>query len=112
MEFETAYHCFTKALQLCSEHTQTIEPIFINLGHAARKLRRFEEAVTCYQKAQGLVPNNPDTYSAMGFTYHLQDEYDLAIEYYHKALGMKAEDALTSKLLHQALDEALSTVAI
>jgi tetratricopeptide (TPR) repeat protein len=60
------------------------EPTLINLGHALRKLRRWGEALVCYRRALGLVPGQPGTYTALGYTCHLMGDLDRAIENYHK----------------------------
>ena len=44
----------------------------MNLGHTLRKQRRYDEAVQMLQRALGLCPGQPGTYSALGYTYHLQ----------------------------------------
>ena len=46
----------------------------------------------------------------MGFTYHLQGQLHKAIEYYHKALGIKSDDTVASDLLDRALREEFEAV--
>jgi len=43
--------------------------------------------------------------TAIGLTYHLWNDLDKAIEYYHMALGLRADDAFTIDLLRKALDD-------
>ena len=48
------------------------EPTVVNLGHVYRKQRRWADAVAAYERALSLAPGQPGTYSALGYTYHLQ----------------------------------------
>ena len=42
------------------------EPLLTNLGHVARKLKKYEEALEYHQKALVLSPLDPSTLSAIG----------------------------------------------
>ena len=48
------------------------ESCYFNLGHAYRKLRRFDDAIDAYEQALALKPNEASTYSALGFAWHLK----------------------------------------
>jgi anaphase-promoting complex subunit 6 len=59
-----------------------------------------------YSRALRCKPNKASTYTAMAFTYHLLGNFDTAINYYHKALGICPEDTLTTEMLERALKHA------
>ncbi len=70
------------------------------MGHAAPSL-------FCLCLTHPLVTRTEgSTYTALGFTYHLKGDFDTAIDYYHKALGLVADDALTTEMLERALKDA------
>lgn len=78
---------------------------WVNLGHALRKLNLYELAVQCFTRALGISPCTPGTFAALGYTNHLMGNVQQAIEHYHKALGLKAEDSFVSMMLGIALEE-------
>ena len=80
-------------------------PTIVNLGHVYRKLAMFDDAVETYGKALGLMPNDPCTLSALGFTHHMTGRLNQAIEMYHKAPAFKADCGFTTTLLATALKE-------
>lgn len=48
------------------------------------------------------------SYCCLGLTYHLQGiNYDIAIDYYHKALALKPEDSTAADLLERCLEQSL-----
>eukprot|EP00122_Pirum_gemmata_P015821 Pgem_evm1s14795 len=49
-----------------------IHTVLTNLGHSYRKLGMYTDALYSYQKSIEFSPVNPATFSALGFTYHLQ----------------------------------------
>lgn len=81
------------------------EVTWVNLGHALRKLRRWEEAAAAFDTALGLAPHQPGTNAALGYCLHLAGNLGAAIECYHKALGLRSEDAFVSTMLGIALQE-------
>ena len=56
--------------------------------------------------AQRFRPNTASTYTALALTYHLMAQFDKAINLYHKALGIAADDTLTAEMLDRALKDA------
>lgn len=58
-----------------------------------------------------LSPQNPSTYSAMGFVLMLQFKWTEAVEYFHKALGLKRDDPFTTSCLDQALQHLTNQVS-
>ncbi|EFA86041.1 TPR repeat-containing protein [Heterostelium album PN500] len=82
------------------------EPTLFNLAHCYRKCRQFNEALKYYQIAHTLSPGNSSIYSALGFTHHLQGNFDEAIDYYHQSLSIR-DDNFTNTLLNKALSLSL-----
>jgi anaphase-promoting complex subunit 6 len=83
------------------------EPTISNLGHSYRKLRRYNEALICYEVALRLCPSNSSNYTSLGFTKQCQGNIDEAIDLYHKALSIKPDDSLAGEMLTRALHESL-----
>ena len=121
-EYETAISWFGKALIAIVkleksgggdnpiELIQNVywEPTLFNMGHCYRKTLQFEQALQCYEQCLVLVPDNSSALAALGFTKHLQCDLDGAIESYHQALAIKAEDPFCAEMLSRALEESLS----
>mmetsp|Transcript_34018 Transcript_34018/g.71558 ORF Transcript_34018/g.71558 Transcript_34018/m.71558 type:complete len:1178 (+) Transcript_34018:23-3556(+) len=84
------------------------EPTIFNLGQSYRKMKRYEEAILCFEKCSSLSPGNYAAYAALGFAKHLSGNVDGAIDSYHEALSRKPEDAFTSEMLTRALAEAVT----
>jgi anaphase-promoting complex subunit 6 len=80
-----------------------------NLGHVCRKMQKLEEAASHYETALGLCPRRASTYTALGFTRHMQGKFDRAIEHYHQALGIRPTDTFASEMLRRALEDALES---
>lgn len=87
------------------------EPTWVNLGHALRKLRQWDDALEAFRRALALAPGQPGTYAAMGYTLHLAGRWDEAVEQYHTSLGLRSQDAFTASMLQAALVEANDEVA-
>lgn len=81
------------------------EATLFNLGHALRKCKQYQHAITAYNRALSVTTRPATVLTAIGFTYHLQGEFDQAIDYYHKALGMNPRDTFTIDMLDRALKE-------
>lgn len=62
-----------------------------------------------YEMAIGLCPRRASSFAALAFAHHLQGSLDLAIEYYHRALGLKPDDSFSSEMLFKALEDVLHT---
>ncbi|EPS72438.1 hypothetical protein M569_02320, partial [Genlisea aurea] len=85
-EYKKAVRWFEKTLSHvpCSPLTEMWEPTLVNLAHALRKLKRYEEAISYYEKALALSTRSWSIYAGLAYTYHLQDNLTAAITYYHK----------------------------
>lgn len=110
--FREAAARFEKVLGLASASNKACtlvrwEATMVNLAHCCRKTGRFREAIAWYERALGLCTQKSGTYVALAFTHHLCGDLDRAIEYYHRGLGLKSDDAFASAMLTQALQDAV-----
>ncbi|KAI8014830.1 Anaphase-promoting complex subunit 6 [Camellia lanceoleosa] len=83
-KYKKAVWWFEKTLAHIPSLSGMWEPTVINLAHALRKLKRYREAITYYEKALALSTRSLSTYAGLAYTYHLQDNFTTAITYYHK----------------------------
>ena len=70
------------AVDLISRAIQILpdQPIFHNnLGNAYRDSGRYQQAITCYQKALQIKPDLVDTYINMGIACHQLADFDRAV---------------------------------
>lgn len=116
---ETAIMWFQRALASISQTSNPLtegldriqdpywEPTLFDLGHCYRKTRDFEKAEACYRHCVALCPSKGSTYAALAFTKHLTRHLDEAIQLYHQALSLKADDAFSTEMLQRALQEQL-----
>lgn len=103
-EYEKAVWWFKKTLShVPSSLSEMWEPTLTNLAHALRKSRKYNEAVTYYEKALALSTRSLSTYAGLAYTYHLQDKFTDAITHYHKALWLKPDDKFCTEMLTLAL---------
>jgi tetratricopeptide (TPR) repeat protein len=58
-----------ECIQLCRDAYW--EPTIFNLGQSYRKNRMFDEAAACFEKSLSICPGKASSYSALGFTRHL-----------------------------------------
>lgn len=64
---------FTHALQMASGGLSAEwHPTWLALGHTLRKLHRWDEAAAALLTAHRLLPGQPATHVALGYTYQLQ----------------------------------------
>lgn len=83
----------------CVEKTQVssqfslfhIDCIIFRLYH-----RKYEEAIDFHKQALILSPQNPSTYSALGFVYSLMTRWNEAVEYFHKVRSASVEPSFSS----------------
>ncbi|PON98465.1 N-terminal acetyltransferase A, auxiliary subunit [Trema orientale] len=103
-EYNKSVRWFEKTLaHIPSPLSEMWEPTVINLAHACRKLKLYEEAISYYEKALALSTKSVSTYAGLAYTYHLQDNFTAAITYYHKALWLKPDDQFCTEMLSLAL---------
>lgn len=85
--------------------SETWETLLNNLGHACRKLGRYQEAIRYHKQALVLVPKKASTFSALGFVNSLLGNHHEAIGYFHKALGIQREDTFSVHMLGKTLEQ-------
>ncbi|CAN6558286.1 hypothetical protein ACFX2I_007791 [Malus domestica] len=103
-EYTKAVWWFEKTLaQIPSPLGEMWEPTVVNLAHAYRKLKMYDEAIKYYEKALALSTRSVSTYAGLAYAYHLQDNLNAAISFYHKALWLKPDDQFCTEMLSLAL---------
>jgi anaphase-promoting complex subunit 6 len=95
--FRAALACLSRAALPQWEATA------FNLGHALRKLRRYDEALRSYEVARRIDARNPTVHTAIGLVHHVRGDLARAVECYHVALAVDARDTVTSELMTAAL---------
>lgn len=116
--YEEAVENFERALDLAPKPVGSRwESLIVNLAQAFRKIGRYDEAIATFQSALLISPRNASTYAALAFTYQMKSRCSepvslgLAIEYYHKALSLRADDAFSQHHLELALiDQSAITI--
>ena len=81
--YEEAEECYKKSLQYSPEYT----PIYLNYAYFLSNQNRFKELEPLLDKALH-VPGiyKPSIYNEYGIMYELMEKFDLAIDYYKKAI--------------------------
>ncbi|KAK6154269.1 hypothetical protein DH2020_008517 [Rehmannia glutinosa] len=93
-EYKKAVWWFEKTLaHVPSSLSEMWEPTVVNLAHALRKLKRYNEAIIYYEKALALSTRSLSTYAGLAYTYHLQ------------ALWIKSDDQFCTEMLTLALSD-------
>ncbi|CAB4395208.1 unnamed protein product [Rhizophagus irregularis] len=109
----TAIDYFKRALILVEEtkcRPQVWETTWMNLGHAFRKMGDLDAAITYFQKVTTMTPPSPSALTAIGYCYHVKEEYEEAVMYYHESLGIRPADPITQDLLERCLEEMILLV--
>ncbi|XP_014681406.1 PREDICTED: cell division cycle protein 16 homolog [Priapulus caudatus] len=111
--WETAEKYFSEALSSIEAGQQCVsvekwEPLLNNLGHVCRKLKKYEEALDHHRRALILSPQNPSTYSAMGYVHSLLGNAAMAVYYFHKALGLRRDDTFSTNMLEKCMQQLLN----
>ena len=65
--------------------------------------RDFDNATKYYERALRINPKCSSTYTSLGFTHHLKEDYKQALNCYHKASFLKSDDPLTNELIAKAM---------
>jgi len=109
-KYGEAFNLFSEALQFLKSPTsrvflETWEPLFNNLGHASRKMKRYDEAYHFHRRALVLCPSNASTHSAIGLLHAITGKTELAIESFHKALSLRKEDTFSNTMLRHVIEK-------
>ncbi|XP_072179997.1 cell division cycle protein 16 homolog [Diadema setosum] len=115
-DWETAATHFNQALTIVQNiSSQTVtdkwEPLLNNLGHVYRKLKKYEKALDCHRQALVLSPQNPSTFSAIGYVYALTGQFSRAIDYFHKALGVGRDDTFSVTMLTHSIEQYIGEMS-
>ena len=102
MAIDGAEKYFEKALiEVKTVHGSVLsskwESLLNNLGHTARKLKKYPESLSYHQQALVLIPMSASTYSAIGYVQALQGDLVEAVEAFHKALSLRRDDTFSTK---------------
>ncbi|KAF5295106.1 hypothetical protein FQA39_LY13257 [Lamprigera yunnana] len=81
------------------------EPLLNNLGHTCRKLEKYEEALEYHHQALVLNPQSASTYSAIGYVFALMNFTELAVHWFHKALGLRRDDTFSTTMLNYVIEQ-------
>lgn len=84
------------------------EEVLGNYATALRKSGRLGEALRCYQRCLELNPRDASTHAGVGFTLHLQRQFDGAISAYHRALAITPTFTFCSEMLGRAMIDAVT----
>ncbi|XP_071085034.1 cell division cycle protein 16 homolog [Haliotis cracherodii] len=95
-----------KKVQAISKQTmaEKWEPLLNNLGHVCRKRKKYEDALEYHKQAEMICPQNPSTYSAIGYVYSLMGDNMKAVDYFHRALGIRRDDAFSTTMLGHVIE--------
>lgn len=76
-----------------------------NLGHTCRKLKKYDEALDFHHQALLLAPQSASTYSAIAFVHALMGHTDEAVDWFHKALGLRSDDSFCTTMLNYVIEQ-------
>uniref|UniRef100_A0ACD5TVM6 Uncharacterized protein n=1 Tax=Avena sativa TaxID=4498 RepID=A0ACD5TVM6_AVESA len=111
-EYQNAVQWFELTLEHTSSSVNEMwEPTLVNLGHALRKLKKYQKAISYYEKALAFPTKTLSAFSGLAYTYHLMDNFEDAITYYHKALWLKPDDQFCTDMLTSALESSCQSTA-
>ncbi|KAE8789356.1 anaphase-promoting complex subunit 6 [Hordeum vulgare] len=111
-EYQNAVQWFELTLTHTSSSSNEMwEPTMVNLGHALRKLKQYEKAISYYEKALTFPTKTLSAFSGLAYTYQLMDDFEAAITYYHKALWLKPDDQFCTDMLTLALETSCQSMA-
>ncbi|KRT80057.1 Tetratricopeptide repeat-containing protein, partial [Oryctes borbonicus] len=79
-------------------------PLLNNLGHALRKQRKHQEALEYHEEALALCPQIAATYSAIAYIHSLTGNISEAVNWFHKALGLRRDDTFSTTMLDYLLE--------
>ncbi|CAI2165441.1 7826_t:CDS:10 [Funneliformis geosporum] len=111
-KYADAIDNFRRALILVDEtkcRPQIWETTWMNLGHAFKRMGQvdLDAAINYFQKVTTMTTPSPSALTAIGYCYHVKEEYEEAILYYHESLGIRPVDPVTQDLLERCLEEMI-----
>lgn len=106
-EWEQAVRCFTQALNIATEieaEPRAYVTTRANLGHAYRRLGRYEEAIACFDDVLRQGGRDAPTFSTKGLCLLEVGDAKGATVALHEALTISPQDPIATDLLARAMD--------
>jgi len=105
-DYARAEEYFKQALKLCEEvDMDPWEEAVFNLGHTYRRMGYYHQALKMFYKCLAICGTNAHSvYAAIGITHHFLEDYNSAIQNYHKSLCLEPRTTLTNVLLRRAME--------
>jgi tetratricopeptide (TPR) repeat protein len=88
-----------KVLLQCTELDQQNLAAFVLLAQVQSSLGKPSDAISSYQRAVAISPNNSQLYTALGSAYEAQENWQQAEATYQKALAFQSDNALAANNL-------------
>ncbi|CAG9769256.1 unnamed protein product [Ceutorhynchus assimilis] len=109
-EYDRAEQHFREALEKIKRVKRgpipaTWTSLLNNLGHTCRKLKKYSEALDFHNQALLLHPRAASTISAIAYVHVLMENYDDAVDWFHKALSLKRDDTFSTTMLNYVIDQ-------
>ena len=73
--------------------------------------RKYDDALEYHRQSLVLCPQNPATLSAIGYVYLLTGRSAEAVDYFHKALGLRRDDTFSTTMLGNAIEQLMSEMS-
>ncbi|CAH0552716.1 unnamed protein product [Brassicogethes aeneus] len=110
LEYEQAECHFKDALTIVKQIKKGIIPqrwssLCNNLGHTCRKLKKYDEALEYHKEALLLSPQNAGIYSSIAYVHALMGNTDEAVDWFHRALGLKRDDTFSTTMLNYVMEQ-------
>ncbi len=101
-ELQMAHDEFFTAFELAGEDQKALDVIdntitsywqkFQQEGNLLNSASKFMDAVAEFEKAIVIDPRKPDAYANLGYAYHMNMDYDKAVEAFESALGLAPDN--------------------
>ena len=76
--------------------------------HLLLRFRKYDEALEYHRQSLVLVPQNAATLSSIGYVYILTGRSAEAVDYFHKALGLRRDDTFSTTMLGNAVEQLMN----
>lgn len=95
-------------VESASDHGDYWDAIYINKGHALRKLGLYDLAIATFEQALLKCQDPGPVLSALGLTHHLLGNLEIAIDFYHKSLAVDPGSAVAGVLISKAISATVA----
>ncbi|CAD5228911.1 unnamed protein product [Bursaphelenchus okinawaensis] len=82
------------------------EPMFQNMGHCLRRMRRYDEAIEVFRKALALGKNKSQAWANIGVCYGCLGRLNEGIEALNEAIIMNPGDEYVERALRMLIDQS------